>query len=160
MNNLHAHANVWDTCLQLLLRRNYGLRIEIGVDDDDPYVYRAEREGFSFTAWNPIELLGLTAIHEDVQPSAARPYWWSANDARTLPGDRIEDQLKRTAYAKRDAREAALVTMRAERPAEFRAEIEQWWHEYEGGVREIAGRLGVRTSVLSPWLLELGLQST
>jgi hypothetical protein len=159
MGNLHAHANVWETCLQLLERRKYSLRVEIGVDDgdDEPYVYWAERDGFTFSAWNPIELLGLTSIYEDVEPSDARPYWWCA---RTTPRERrdgyLDDVLKRVAYAKREAREAALIALRADRPAEFRAEVEKWWNEYEG-VRDTAHQLGVRTSVLVPWLRELGI---
>ena len=43
-----------------------------------------------------------------------------------------------------------------ERPEEFRAEVEVWWAEY-GGVVDTAARLGVRASVLVPWLVELGI---
>ena len=120
-------------------------------------MYWAERDSFTFSAWNPIELLGLTAIHDDVKPTDGRPYWWAAN-TKPREGDavRIEQRLKDEAYARRDASEAALIAMRADRPAEFRAEIETWWNEYEG-VRDTAARLNVRSSVLVPWLRELGI---
>lgn len=148
MANLHAHANVWETCAQLLERRNYRLHVELGVDDDDPCVYWAERDGFTFSAWNPIELLGLTSIHEDVRPAEARPYWWSAN-TKSREGERVEERLKREAYAKQETREAELAAM-------SREELATWWKEYES-VRDTAARLGVRTALLEPRLRELGI---
>jgi len=97
VSNLHAHANVWETCLQLLERRGFALRVELGEGDDEPDVYWAERDGFSFSAWNPIELLGLTAIYEDVKPQSGAPYWWSANTTSSKGRESIEQRLKRLA---------------------------------------------------------------
>ena len=41
--------------------------------------------GFRFTAYNPIEFLGLVAIYDDVQLAGARSYGWVVDgpDIRT-----------------------------------------------------------------------------
>jgi hypothetical protein len=36
-------------------------------------------ERFCFKADNPIELLGLTAVYEFVQPIKDEPYWWQVD---------------------------------------------------------------------------------
>jgi hypothetical protein len=155
--NLHAHANVWETCLQLLERRGYELSIELGTDEEDSDLYCARRGSFTFTAWNPIELLGLAAIHEDVAPEEPRSYWWSEKTVKPATSEGHRDRLLLTrALAERDAREAALAAKRSDQPETFRAELTSFWNDYES-VRDVAARLGVRPSVLEPWLRELGL---
>ena len=146
VSSLHAHANVCETRLQLLERRGYSLHVELGVDDEDPYVYRAERDDFTFTAWNPIELFGLTAIYEEVNPTDSRPCWWCANtQPRARPGRGLDSQIKAFAHEKQEAREAELAALRVAGPEEFRAEVEEWWAEY-GDVSNPASRLDVRAS--------------
>jgi len=158
MSNLHAQTNVWETCLQLLKKRGYALRAEIGVDDDDPCLYWADGDGFTFSASNPIELLGLTAIYDDVKPAEDRAYWWCANtEPRARTEVSLDDELKEAARAEQQARQVELAALRVERPEAFRAEVEGWWAEY-GGVRDTAASLGVRVSVLLPWLDELGIK--
>jgi hypothetical protein len=122
VSSLHAHANVWETRRELLERRGYSLHVEPGVDDEDPYVYRAERDDFTFTAWNPIELLGLTAIYEEVNPTDSRPCWWCANtQPRARPRRGLDSQIKAFAHEKQEAREAELAALRVAGPEEFRA---------------------------------------
>jgi hypothetical protein len=48
--------------------------------DKDTDVWRAERDGFSFQADNPIELIGLASIYLKLQPKEAKEYWWRIND--------------------------------------------------------------------------------
>lgn len=93
MASLAAHINVWETCLQQLQRKGYTLRIDLGEDERSSCWY-AERDGFDFVADNPIELLGLTAVYEDVKPEQCQPYWWSALTDKTI---RVSDRLYRDA---------------------------------------------------------------
>ena len=74
MTNLTAHANVWETCVQILQRRGMVLWVE---SEDDGYLWHARFGVFSFSASNPIELLGLVAIYDALSPEDAVPYWWS-----------------------------------------------------------------------------------
>lgn len=73
---LSSAPNVLNTCLRILRARGYDLRL-----DDELWI--ARKGGFTFMADNPIELLGLTAIYDYVQPAADADYWWS------VPGPNI-----------------------------------------------------------------------
>lgn len=97
MAPLASHINVWETCLQLMQRRGYSLTVSCADPDDDdsaPDTWHASKDGFTFVADDPVQLLGLTAVYEDVRPDEDRPYWWSATTDRTKPGlyDRLIDQ--------------------------------------------------------------------
>jgi len=78
--SLTSHANVRNSCLHILHTRGYKLKAEaeLMADGDWPTDARwtAEKDGFFFTADNPMELLGLVAIYDFVQPSKDVPYWW------------------------------------------------------------------------------------
>jgi hypothetical protein len=63
----------------LLQRRGYTIRYEKASD-----AWFAERAGFVFRGDNPIELLGLAAIHEDVKPPTGCDYWWKIDDPDLL----------------------------------------------------------------------------
>ena len=80
--SLGSHANVYNTCLRILRQRGYALRLDYDRADGDEHespLWIAERDGFRFTADNAIELLGLTAVYEDVKPPKDEPYWWTVN---------------------------------------------------------------------------------
>lgn len=79
MSLLSSYINVFNTCLVLLQRRSYALRCEKASD-----AWFAEKNGFVFRGGNPIELLGLVAIHEEVKPAAAVDYWWKIDDLDLL----------------------------------------------------------------------------
>jgi hypothetical protein len=78
--SLSSHANVYNTCLRILRTRGFALRVEGEMTADGCYPidahWIAEEPGFRFTADNPIELLGLVAVYDDVRPTETRPYWW------------------------------------------------------------------------------------
>src|SRR5947209_8629104 len=80
--SLSSHANVYNTCLRILRSRGFALRVEGELDPDGSssnLLWVAEKNHFLFRADNPIELLGLTAVYEFVQPAKNEPYWWQVD---------------------------------------------------------------------------------
>lgn len=94
--SLSSNANVYNSCLLILRERGFKMHIEGEIDEEGCYpfhtIWRAEKGAFLFTADNPVELLGLVAIHDHVQPSEDKPYWWFQQ------GDDVWDQLRRAAF--------------------------------------------------------------
>jgi hypothetical protein len=80
---LASHANAYNTCLRILRARGFTLEVSGNQADDGGYpvdcLWIAHKGDFHFTADNPIELLGLTAIYEHVKPTEDQPYWWSVD---------------------------------------------------------------------------------
>ncbi len=123
MASLTSHANVWETCLQLLHRQGYHLKVELS-DEEDEYAldaWLAEKDGFTFWGDNPIELLGLVAVYEDVRPEEDQPYWWSRKTVPERPW--LREQLVDEALAAQDSRMAELATQRECEPGAWEAEI-------------------------------------
>jgi len=92
MAYLASHINVHNTCLRTLRERGYRLGIEGELDEDVMYpaelAWMAEQNNATFVAYNPIELLGLTAIYESVNPvGETQDYWWS------VEGPNIREEL-------------------------------------------------------------------
>ena len=82
MASLSSWPNVYNTCLRILRQRRYRLWVEGELDADGCYpsdmAWMAEKNGVTFHADNPIELLGLTAVYEyHGAPVDVEPYWWS-----------------------------------------------------------------------------------
>ena len=78
--SLSSHPNVCNTCLRILRGRGYALRLEGDPDGSTlDMLWVAQKNDFVFKAHNPIELLGLTAVYEFVQPSKDQPYWWQVD---------------------------------------------------------------------------------
>ena len=71
MSLLSSYPNVWNVCLVLLRRDGFSLAHNQAND-----TWTAEKNGYSFLADNPIELLGLAAIYERLKPAQDREYWW------------------------------------------------------------------------------------
>lgn len=89
MTTLGSAPNVYDTCLRLLRKRGYSLCVKKTRAEGYP-MWIAEKDGFKFVGDNPIELLGLTAIYEEVLPvdaASAPSYWWR------IEGDNISGEL-------------------------------------------------------------------
>jgi hypothetical protein len=79
--SLSSSGNVHNTCLRILRQRGFALSVDGEQDADGCYptdcLWIAEKEGYRFAADNPIELLGLVAIYDHVQPQGeAKGYWW------------------------------------------------------------------------------------
>jgi hypothetical protein len=131
MPSLSSYPNVWETCLQLLHRRGYHLEVRIADEEDDvdTDAWLAEKDGFTFWGDNPIELLGLTAVYEDVRPAEDQDYWWSEKTARDRPS--LREQLVDRAVAAQDARLAELLALRAADP--------RAWEERIRAAFEVAG---------------------
>ena len=93
---LSSHINVWNTCLRILRQRGFDLRVEgeLGADGCYPTdaTWTAEKDGFYFRADNPIELLGLVAVHDHVRPREDLPYWW------TVEGPDLYTELMEAAF--------------------------------------------------------------
>jgi hypothetical protein len=77
---LSSHLNVYNTCLRILTERGYALRVAGEIEEEGQYPTRclwiAEKDDFYFCADNPIELLGLVAVRDHLQPAEDVPYWW------------------------------------------------------------------------------------
>ena len=100
---LASNANVHNTCLRILHQRGYVLRVEGELDAGGYYptdaFWIAEKDGFHFCGNNPIELLGLIAIHDHVQPKEETSYWW------VVEGDDIWSELMEAAFPDEDVDE-------------------------------------------------------
>ena len=94
--SLSSNFNVYNTCLRILRVRGFELHVEGELSADGCYpadaVWIAEKAGFRFMAHNPIELLGLAAIYDHVQPAENRSYWW------LVEGADIWDELMEKAF--------------------------------------------------------------
>ena len=79
MSKLASHPNLFNCCLNLLRRKGYTLKLysDDGSVDFAHLTWEAVKEGDSYTADNPIELLGLIAIEDNLpeRDSDPRVYW-------------------------------------------------------------------------------------
>lgn len=148
MASLGSAANVYATCLRILRGKGYALARDVGdyEADDGPHGYRAQKDGFTFAGDNPIELLGLVAVYEHVQPSRDEPYWW------VVDGPNIADELMERAL------ERSLAELRERDPARWRHEITQALAKADAKA-SAAARLGISEGELQRILQELQLGS-
>ena len=93
---LASHCNVYNTCLRILRARGFELEVRGELEPDGSYPLEkqwiARKDGFYFCADNPIELLGLVAIYDYVQPKEDVSYWW------VVPGPDVERELLQAAF--------------------------------------------------------------
>lgn len=94
--SLGSNFNVYNTCLLIIQGKGFDLHVEGELDEDGCYpsdlLWIAQKGDFIFKADNPIELLGLIAIYDHVQPTLDTPYWWR------IDGKSIGDQLLQQAF--------------------------------------------------------------
>jgi hypothetical protein len=146
MATLNNHVNVWGTCLQILHRKGFRMRLELDADSDFEGTYVAEKDGLDFLADNPLELLGLVAIYEEVKPAAVPPYWWC------VKGDGPDhSRLLNEAGEKREAREKELAAMRELDPGKW-IEMIRDVLDNSGSDSDAAGQLGITTEVMRKFL--------
>jgi len=81
---LGSNSNVHNTCLNILKMRGYKLWIDTEDPDADVLdcFWHAAKNGYTFMAGNPIELLGLAGIYEfKCEPLVEeKPYWWLVDE--------------------------------------------------------------------------------
>ncbi|PRQ08478.1 hypothetical protein [Enhygromyxa salina] len=144
MASLSTAGNVHSTCLRVLAARGYTLRIDVDYyESDGELMYMAEKDGFTFAAENPIELLGLTAVYEHVQPEQDRPYWWYV-DGADLDDELLEQALER-----------ALASLRERDPARWTEKIRAALATAEADPRtSAADRLGISQAALEQVLAD------
>jgi GrpB-like predicted nucleotidyltransferase (UPF0157 family) len=149
MASLGSHANVWNTCLALLHQKGYRVQVSLDPEDGPSHGWFAEKADFSFAADNPIELLGLVAIFEEVKPADDRPYWWHVSGEGPT-----RDQLFGDALDQRDAREAELERLHREAPEVWAQSIQRAM-DNSGGVADAASQLGISAAALRAHLARL-----
>jgi hypothetical protein len=79
MPDLSSYPDVFNTCLVLIDRQGFKLSHD-GPQD----TWSAERDGYSFLADNPVELLGLTTIYLKLKPTQKAEYWWRLDEPNLL----------------------------------------------------------------------------
>jgi hypothetical protein len=75
MPALSYYTNVHNTALVILQQK--GFRVWTCREPD---CVCAEKDGWDLWADDPVQLLGLAAIHDFHRPSDFREYWWRLND--------------------------------------------------------------------------------
>jgi hypothetical protein len=81
MSSLHADVNVYSSCIAILKAKGYAISI---VDNKSERCinWLATKGDYVFSAYNPLELLGLVAIYEFKSPDTPPfPYWWVVEPA-------------------------------------------------------------------------------
>ena len=76
---LSSYPNVFNTCLVLLRQSGFNLSYDKTAD-----AWNAKKNGFSFRADNPIELLGLASVYEKLQPKEEKEYWWQIQEPNVV----------------------------------------------------------------------------
>jgi hypothetical protein len=79
MPDLSAYLNVYNTALVVLDRKGWSL----GFDKKEDRWY-AKKDGWEFLADDPMQLLGLVALHEYHAPKTKKEYWWKIDEPDLL----------------------------------------------------------------------------
>jgi len=145
MASLASHRNVWSTCLELLSQRGWILRCVLSPADEEVVAWVAEKGDIDLVADNPIELLGLSALHDEIRPPQHRPYWWVIAPADKAM--RLTDRLLEEALATRHARVAALRRLREADPGAW-IDTLRTVLENSGSADDAAAQLDIPTAEL------------
>lgn len=79
MADIGAHLNVYNTALVILERKGWSLR----HDDAQEWCF-ANKGEWELLADDPMQLLGLVAIHEHHAPTEKKEYWWKIDEPNLL----------------------------------------------------------------------------
>jgi hypothetical protein len=145
MASLCSHVNVWESCLQILRRHGWALRVVPSPDDEGQDAYEAVLGDIDLLADNPIELLGFAAIHDEVRPAGHAPYWWVVKP--TGGEERLHDRLVVEARARQEARAAELAEQRRSAPEAWVARLREVF-DNSGSASDAAAQLGITTAEL------------
>ncbi len=109
MASITSHMNVYNTSLRILREKGYKLSLKATENAEgriipEVYGWNAEKDGFSFSASTPIELLGLVAIYEFKNPTSDEPYWWVV-DGPKIWDELIDSAIIRPEYGDEDVEE-------------------------------------------------------
>lgn len=147
MGHVSSHVNVHRSCLALMLRRGWSLRIEPGpyeACDARLDTFIATRDGTLLRADNPLELLGLAALHEHHHPHDGQPYWWHVEPDDNDFLERLEDR----------ALEESFLEYRERDPDAWRACVVSSVKQGDNP-QAIADDLGISTALLKKVLAEM-----
>ena len=79
MADLSAYANVYNTALVVLSRKGWSISRDATKD-----WWYARKDGWELLADDPMQLLGLVAIHEHQSPEQKHEYWWKIDEPNLL----------------------------------------------------------------------------
>lgn len=79
MSDLSAYLNVYNTALVVLSQKGWHLRLDAAREQ-----WYATKEKWELMADDPIQLLGLVAIHEHHAPAKKMEYWWKIDQPDLL----------------------------------------------------------------------------
>jgi hypothetical protein len=79
MADIGAYLNVYNTTLVILDRKGWSLEFE-----KEREWWHAKKAQWHFLADDPIQLLGLVAIHEYHNPTEKTEYWWKIDSPDIL----------------------------------------------------------------------------
>lgn len=105
----------------------------------------ATKGDIALSAENPIELLGLSAIHDEIKPERHEPYWWKIGPEGGR--EAVEDRLLKEAIAAQEARIDELRRLREDTPDTWLTSL-RLVLENSGSADDAAAQLGVPTTEL------------
>ena len=79
MPDLSAYVNVYNTALVVLSRKGWSQSYDAATDS-----WCARKDGWELLADDPMQLLGLVAIHEHHSPQRKAEYWWKIDEPNLL----------------------------------------------------------------------------
>jgi hypothetical protein len=79
MPALSYYTNVHNTALVVLKRKGFRVWTQQGGD-----LICAEKDGWEFMAFDPVQLLGLISIYESRRPRKYSEYWWKIDEPGLL----------------------------------------------------------------------------
>jgi hypothetical protein len=79
MPDLSAYLNVYNTALVIIERKGWTLRYDASRE-----WWFAQKDDWELLADDPMQLLGLVAIHEHHAPEEKSEYWWRIDEPNLL----------------------------------------------------------------------------
>ena len=110
MPRLIEQLNVHSTCIALLGRKGWSVRIEPCLYEEEDAtldLYTATRDGTTIEASTPVALLGLASIHEHHHPHTDESYWWHIKDSDPSLLSKLEDDALERSFWSFHEREPA-----------------------------------------------------
>ena len=87
MADLSAYLNVYNTALVVLTRKGWSVSFDSAQD-----WWHARKDEWELLANDPMQLLGLVAIHEYHAPQRKVEYWWKIDEPNLL--EQLDPRVK------------------------------------------------------------------